>query len=268
MMVSTAGNPGNATDATRERIERIRREHFPQVDFSRTPDAIVAASFLRSRLTSVFQPIVEAGSERLVGRQGLLRVFDGAGAAVAPWGLFAQAASDADLVQLDRLARTLHAINYLRTADTGTSLFLHVEPRLLSSVRADHGAWFAEVLEALGLSTRHVTIVLPAAAVEDPVTFVRAAISYRIRGYRVAARIQSPGSAELSHLLLAEPHFVAIDAPAGPEIAPTARLVADLSRQAIRTIARRVESDAHAGAARSAGFHLLQGWHLAPRPAP
>ena len=269
MIARTASAADIAAHKTREAVERVRREFFPRFDFSEAGDGLVATSFFRSRLTSAFQPIVGAADSGIAGRQGVLRVFDGAGAAVAPWGLFAQAASDEELVSLDRLARTIHAVNHLRASDGESSLFLHVEPRLLSSIREDHGAWFEQVLGILGFSTRHVTIVLPPAALDDPATFVRASISYRIRGYRVAARLRTDASADLSHVFLAEPHFVAIDAPtaARPD-AGTRNVVATLARQGIRSIARRVGSKEQAEFARAAGFDFLQGWHFASRPMP
>ena len=265
MTAASLGSEVHAAPPWDTRIGRLLEELFPQSRFLSAGHGAVAATFLRGRLTTAFQPILDASCGKLAGRQAVLRVHDDAGASVAPWGLFAQAASDAGLVQLDRLARTLHALNHRQADPQGTPLFLHVEQRLLSAVRADHGAWFEQVLSAFGLSPSGVTIVLPPTALDDPVTFVRAAISYRIRGYRVAARIHSAESADISHVLLAEPHYAAIDAPSEQSQAPTARLVAALARRGIHTIARRVHDGVREASARRVGFDLLQGRHLSAK---
>ena len=118
----------------------------------------------------------------VAGHHALVRVNGDGGDAAAPWKVFAQASGDADLVQLDRLCRTVHALNYFPHAPAGNSLFLNIEKRLLNFVAADHGVYFEAILEKMGVSPGRVTIVMPASASDEPVTFVRAAISYRIRG--------------------------------------------------------------------------------------
>ena len=102
--------------------------------------------------------------------------------------------------------------------------------------------------------------MLPASAVDDPVTFVRAAISYRIRGYRVLCQLRSVAEADLNHIYLADPHYVAVDF----EDVDCRALVAALTRRGIGSVARRIQNEEQAAAARAAGFGFLQGWHFAP----
>lgn len=248
-------------------FERLERKHFSAARFTEPKAGTVAAQFFASRITSAFQPVVRASDGGIAGHHALLRVFDAGAAPVAPWRLFAQAAQDATLVQLDRLARTVHALNYFEAHGKQGHLYLNVERRLLTIVSDDHGAYFEMILGELGVPPSRVAIVLPAAALDDPVTFVRAAISYRMRGYRVVAELPAgDGEADMEHVFLAEPHDVALPAPdpsSDASIDRTRRMIEPLSRRGIHGLARRVESTAQAQAARDAGFDFLQGRHFA-----
>jgi EAL domain-containing protein (putative c-di-GMP-specific phosphodiesterase class I) len=252
-------------------LERLEREHFPASRFTEPQPGTIAAQFFASRLTSAFQPIVRSSDGSVAGHHALLRVFDGGAHAVAPWRLLAHAAGDAMLVQLDRLARTLHALNYFSRHDPSRRLlYLNVEERLLTVVDDHHGRYFELILEQLGVPTNRIAIVLPAGVLGDPVTFVRAAIAYRIRGYRVVAQLDSAVDADLEHIFLADPHDVALDAPQPDRSDETRRFIVALSRRGIHAIARRIEDEPQAQAARDVGFGFLQGWHFAApdaRPA-
>ena len=244
-------------------VDRLGRRYFAEFPLSIGDSGDVIAQFYRSRVTSGFQPITRASNGERVGNHALLRVESGGGESIAPWGLFAQAGDDAALVKLDRLCRTVHALNYFASARTRDGLlFLNVERRLLTGVAADHGAWFEAVLALIGASPTQVVIVMPAEAVENPVAFVRAAISYRIRGYRVMVPVRSLSEADLSHVFLADPHSVALDAGLDLGDRETARFLEALARRGIRLLARGVDGPERAEAARRAGVELLQGFHL------
>lgn len=243
-------------------IERLGRRYFPEFPLSIGDTGAVIAQFYRSRVTSGFQPITRARNAERVGDHALLRVESSAGESIAPWGLFAQAGDDAALVKLDRLCRTVHVLNYFARARGDGLLFLNVERRLLTGVAADHGAWFEAVLALIGVPTSQVVIVMPAEAVENPVVFVRAAISYRIRGYRVMVPVRSLTEADLSHVFLADPHYVALDSALALGTPSTHRFLEALARRGIHLLARGIESPERAEAARRAGVELLQGFHL------
>jgi hypothetical protein len=229
-----------ASTAPAELLERITREHFPQHPISAQPRGGVAASYLHARLTSAFEPVGRAAGG-IIGHRGLLRLTDSrsAGAAASASALDHAGAGGAGndaIVQLDRLYRTLHALNYFFGEARDDLLFLDVDRRLLTAVRADHGAYFESILSAIGVEPSRVAIVLPPQAPDDPVTFVRAAISYRIRGYRVLARLRNDAETDLAHVFLADPHYVAFE----PTItAPTRgglRAVEALTRRGIERL--------------------------------
>ncbi|HEY4999502.1 MAG TPA: EAL domain-containing protein [Usitatibacter sp.] len=261
-MIATASR-SHETPSLAPLLERLERDHFPSWRFTQPQPGKVAAQFFASRLTSAFQPIVRASDGGVAGHQALLRTFDAGDQGVAPWRILAHAAKDAMLVQLDRLTRTLHALNYFAHGDKGNRLlYLNVDKRLLLLATDHHGTYFEVILAQLGVPTNRVAVVLPATALDDPVTFVRAAIAYRIRGYRVVAQMSPEGDVDLEHVLLAEPHDVALDAPRADRSDHTRRIVEALSRRGIHTIARRIEDETQAQAARDVGFGFLQGWHF------
>lgn len=244
-------------------VERLGRRHFAGTPLSIGDNGAVVAQFYRSRITSAFQPVVRARDREVLGHQALLRVESGTGESVAPWSLFANALDDRALVGLDRLCRTVHALNYFPGESSPVpSLFLNIERRLLTGVAADHGAYFEAILALIGVAPSRVVIVMPADAVDNPVAFVRAAISYRIRGYRVLVPVRSVSDAELSHVFLADPHFVSIDSPAALEGPAASRFLQALARRGIHLVARGIDSPAHEALARAAGVELLQGFRL------
>ena len=243
-------------------LERIGRHYFADSPLSIGDKGAVVAQFYRSRITSAFQPLVRARDSAIAGHHALLRVESATGESVAPWSLFAQALEDAALVRLDRLCRTVHALNYFPADDTGARLFLNIERRLLTGVSADHGAYFEAILALIGVAPERVVIVMPPGAIENPVAFVRAAISYRIRGYRVMVPVRSIADAELSHVFLAEPHYVAVDGPGALVGAEARRFLRALAQRGTHLVARGVESDAHRDMALDHGVELLQGFHV------
>lgn len=243
-------------------VQRLGTRYFADTPLSIGDNGAVIAQFFRSRITSTFQPVARARGGDVVGHQALLRVEAPSGESVAPWSLFAQASDDPALVKLDRLCRTVHALNYFPSAGDASMLFLNVERRLLTGVSADHGAYYEAILALLGIAAQRVAIVMPPDAIENPVAFVRAAISYRIRGYRVLVPVRSIADAELSHVFLADPHYVSIDSPAALEGPAARRFLEALAHRGIHLVARGIECEAHAETACAAGVELLQGFHV------
>lgn len=97
--------------------------------------------------------------------------------------------SDFDtIINLDRLTRTVHMLNYLPVVAQDAVLFLEVDPRHIVGVQKDHGAYFAEVIERCGLTTRHVVIALTLNSlyVSHQDRLLAGLNNYRSRGYRIA----------------------------------------------------------------------------------
>lgn len=92
------------------------------------------------------------------------------------------------IVRLDRLARTVHMLNYLPISHEDGTLFLHVHPRHVLTVKRDHGAYFEEIILRCGLTLRRVAITLTVSPVYDRqlVLLLERLKTYRDRGYATA----------------------------------------------------------------------------------
>lgn len=94
------------------------------------------------------------------------------------------------VVNFDRLARTVHMLNYLPFAQTDKLLFLEVDPRHILGIKKDHGAYFETVIQQCGLSTHNTVIVLAVTSsyVKYNEALIRGLSNYRQRGYQIALR--------------------------------------------------------------------------------
>lgn len=178
----------------------------------------VFALFAGWRLESHFLPIVETATGNLHGHAAALRVrlppFDaGGGPALDPDGLFVLARDDADLIYLDRLIRTLHALNYLLRPVRG-NLLLKVHPRHVLAVPDNHGLAFEEILRPCGLVPEQITLELDFRGVAATERLEAAVASYRTRGYGIAvnSRLLSPDPGRVARL---GPDIVRLDVSTG-----------------------------------------------------
>lgn len=250
-------------------LQQLRRDHFPTTRFSEPRDGIAVAHAPQCSLTSTFQPVVSAADGEVRGHHAFLRAADLHGEALAPAELFERAGDDESVAALDRLARALHTVNYFGPGHDGRRLFLTIDPRMLSMAPDDHRRCLDALLTGLDVPTSTVVVCIPEAALDDPVTFVRATVSYAIRGYRVLAELRADAHADLEHIYLADPQYVAIDA-CGLDAATDARVerlratITALSARGISAVARRIETESQARTARDLGFALLQGRYVAP----
>ena len=73
----------------------------------------VRARFAGRLLGSLFQPVKEPGSLRVIGHEAHLQVLGGDSGQVPAQAIFLDARDDEELVHLDRTVRTLHALNFL-----------------------------------------------------------------------------------------------------------------------------------------------------------
>src|SRR5450830_940073 len=113
--------------------------------------------YFNTTLTSAFQPIRVFGSKTLadagiVAHEGFARSYSEDDSGLHLWRLLDQAASDDESVELDRLCRMLHSINFYRQLDHDVSLHLSVHARLLAAVDSNHGIAFRRIGFKLGIS--------------------------------------------------------------------------------------------------------------------
>lgn len=118
------------------------------------------------------------------------------------------------IINFDRLARTVHMLNYLPLSHLPHTLFLEVDPRHILNIKKDHGAYFEEVIKQCGLQTSQVVIVtaLNLNAPSFHQHLLEGLENYRLHGYRIGIRINClpQSNALLNYISTLEPNFVSI----------------------------------------------------------
>lgn len=162
-------------------------------------------------LGSLFQPIVDLHAERVVGHQASLSVRQNDGTALPADAPFDRCESGPSIVHLDRLCRTLHALNFLaQRQHTGGYLQVAVHPRHLQAVSNQHGLVYEAILKRCGLGP--ADIVLELDDVDLNSHSAQALANYRQRGYRLALREPEQALA-LPAVLALQPDILRISTP-------------------------------------------------------
>lgn len=249
----------------------------------------LVCDFLGMRLASVFQPVFRLNGS-VHGREALLRASIVEHGELAPDSAFSQAIAANDLVNFDRLVRTLHLVNHAVAFDDQELIFLNVHPRLLTSVK-DHGRVFEHILHYHSVPTSRVVIEIKESAVEDQVRLVEAVKNYRSLGYQIAVddfgatqssldRILKPqrryeslisnrGYTELDRVLALQPDIIKIDGAVirAAERIPGAGsviygLVNIFHNNGAQVVIEGIENAKQLEIAHNTGADLLQGYHL------
>ena len=198
--------------------------------------------FFNCVLSSAFQPICRVGGGQPGAWEAVVRNVDEGDAGLSLWRLLDHAASDDESVELDRLCRMLHAINFFRqpSAD-GADLFLSVHDRLLSSVSSNHGHAFRRILDALELPVQRVVLQLPRVSASQRWLLGYVTDNYKGNGFRMALSIAAPGDVDA---LIARTSIAAIkiDAGAVGDDASLARLLTVTCGHGAQLVVRRVHS--------------------------
>jgi EAL domain-containing protein (putative c-di-GMP-specific phosphodiesterase class I) len=231
----------------------------------------VVSKFIGLSLQSAFQPIVGRDRQTL-GYEALLRPSIGP-EVVSPLFAFEFADRQGRLVKLDRIARTLHMLNYINLPGYRGLLFLNVHPKLLVSVNA-HGKVFERILHAHSVPTQQVVIEVLENAVEVDKQLTEATTNYRDRGYKIAIDAFGSKHSNLDRLWRISPDFIKLDigivheAEANPKVRRVlAKLIEIAHELGAQAIVEGIENATQYQIALDAGAPLLQGFHLG-RPAP
>lgn len=120
------------------------------------------------------------------------------------------------IIHFDRLSRTVHMLNYLPFAHLNGLLVLDVDPRHILGVKADHGAYFEEIIIKCGLQTRNVAIALSitSAYLRFFPSLLKGLENYQRRGYRIVLKIDPAALSEETYQFInrAAPDVVSINA--------------------------------------------------------
>jgi EAL domain-containing protein (putative c-di-GMP-specific phosphodiesterase class I) len=148
--------------------------------------------FFNCSMTSAFQAVRQLDTGDIIAFEGLARSVSQVDLGLSLWRLLDQAASDDESVELDRLCRMLHSINFFRQPEAEQAdLYLSVHDRLLSAVSSNHGHAFKRILDALDLPLDRIVLQLPAVTPNRDWLLNYVADNYRRNGFRLAFNISS-----------------------------------------------------------------------------
>jgi predicted signal transduction protein with EAL and GGDEF domain len=171
------------------------------------------------RLATEFHPIRSAHQpDKIVGYDATIFAIQPETSHTAVEKVF-QTADVNGVINLDRLCRTIHMLNYLPIAHDNGYLFLHVHPRHILSVKKDHGAYFEEVIFRCGLSPRKVVITVPLKPVYEQQfnSLMDGLKNYQKRGYATAVKFDEQSKEPFAERYCIEflyritPDFVRVD---------------------------------------------------------
>lgn len=198
--------------------------------------------YFNSTLTSSFQPVRVLQTGEIVGYEGFARSYSDNDQGLCLWKLLDHAANDEESVELDRLCRMLHAINFFRQEESaGSDLYLSVHARLLAAVEGNHGTAFRRVLMSLGLPQERIVLQLPVVTEHRGWLVNHVADNYRRNGFRIAVNASDPLDAA-SIIERVHPEVVKVDTRHGVEYGAALRLLEVSQKGKVRVIFKRVGS--------------------------
>lgn len=221
-------------------------------------DRGVFVHFADLQLRSQFRPIVDSRHGAIHGHAATLQVAGlSSGQPLDPASVFVLPGSDAEFVYLDRLVRTLHALNYLTQPVQG-NLLLRVHQRHVLSVPANHGLAFEELLKECGLLPSQVTLEIDTEGVDDQRHLTQAIANYQSRGYGIAIARFGHASIDFGLLETIRPDIVRLAPALLASSRPLARLIDRLHALGARVLIDGLDTAALRRGALDSGIDLIQ----------
>ncbi|MFZ6774152.1 EAL domain-containing protein [Undibacterium sp. SXout7W] len=199
--------------------------------------------YFNSSLTSAFQAIRSGYDRQVLAYEAYARSYSVNDQGLNVWKLLEYAANDDESVELDRLCRLLHTINFYRQAGSAhLDLYLSVHSRLLAAVEGNHGMAFRRILDVLELPHQHIVLQLPQITPSQRWVLTHVAENYRRNGFRIGV---NAGNLEQAQDLLVRirPDAIKIDISAANNPAAQIQLLDQASRAHCNVIFRRIENE-------------------------
>lgn len=178
----------NAIQLANTELNLAHRGIDQQAKLAHTGNHGIFSLYRDVRIESVFQPIIEFTSAKLIGFEATARIKKiGGHATPIPYKTLTQyPSSPLESIYLDRLLRIQHTLNYIiQGAHHNARLFLNVSPMLLLAISAEHGHFFRMLAQSCGVRAGEVVLEF---TLTEPITdqHVRALESYRSNGFAIA----------------------------------------------------------------------------------
>ncbi|MBX9799886.1 MAG: EAL domain-containing protein [Burkholderiaceae bacterium] len=198
--------------------------------------------YFNSTLTSAFQPIRTPESGGIVGVQGFMRSYSKNDTGLSIWKLLDTGATDEQSIELDRLCRLLHAVNFYRQPEmVDYDLYLSVHARLLAAVDSNHGMSFRRILDVLGLPHKKIVLQLPLIQPDQAWLLNYVADNYRRNGFRLAVNAANARQG-LDLLEQVQPDVIKVDVREITDEAATLDLLSVAGEKNVKLVFKRVES--------------------------
>ncbi|MFZ6711322.1 EAL domain-containing protein [Undibacterium sp. TC9W] len=220
--------------------------------------------YFNSTLTSAFQAIRAGDDGRIIAYEAYARSYASDDQGLNIWKLLENAANDDESVELDRLCRLLHTLNFYRQPESAKlDLYLSVHSRLLAAVEGNHGMAFRRILDVLELPHPDIVLQLPLITPSQRWVLTHVAENYRRNGFRIGLHA---GSLEQAVDLLdrIRPSSIKLDISLANDAEAQVRLLEQADRAQCHIIFRRIENQKRLQALRetnqTASPYLLQGF--------
>jgi len=242
------------------------REDVDQFPLQIFEDAIVA-NYATLRLGSHFQSIISPDANALGYKAQIIASANVVQAySILDVSRLALTASDRhEVIYLDRLTRTLNALNYLAYGLKG-DLHLSVNPQHLLEVHANHGEAFEQILVKCGLKPDQIVLEIAEHAVPDKQHLKIAIDGWKKRRYRIAIDGFGAAQTHLLRVLNLKPDIIKFDsglvAAAGKTLAGRQRfeaMLGEIIANGVEVIATNVVSYESYEAVQAYRFSALQG---------
>lgn len=203
--------------------------------------------YFNSTLTSVFHPIRSGITHQIAAYEAYSRSYSSNDQGLNIWRLLDSAANDDESVELDRLCRILHTINFYRQPESGTfDLLLSVHSRLLAAVEGNHGSAFRHILDVLELPHQHIILQLPQITPSQRWVLSHVAENYRRNGFRVGVNASTVEQAtDFFHRI--HPDTIKLDIHHVNDAEAAAQLLALTDKRPTKVIFKRVENTSKLG---------------------
>jgi EAL domain-containing protein (putative c-di-GMP-specific phosphodiesterase class I) len=201
--------------------------------------------------------------------RGLLPLGD----VLSPHSVFALPDCNGEITLLDRLTRTLHALNFL-IQGVPADLHLNVHSDHLLAVDTDHGRVFERILRQCGLEPSAIVLEVSEYSIRDKARLRSAIANWQSRGYRIAADNFGLGHTQLARVLDLSIDILKIDRSLLQAAQQNRRAAEALAKIAmlcnehgVRTIATAAETAVQQQLIEQSGIDYAQGF-LFGSPAP
>lgn len=254
--------------------DRFEQEHQSNLHPFILEKSRVSGLFGPIRVGSSFTPVRSAENhETLLGHIAQLSVspYEGSSHAAAS-DANKQAADFQSVINLDRLSRTVHMLNYLPFTHLGGVLFLDVDPRHVVGVSGNHGVYFEEVIAKCGLETKNVviSIAINNFYLANFADLLKGLQNYRQRGYKVAINAGHWYTANglVDFLTRLSPDYLRVNAPGSGQGDLDVQITWPSALKSLQelmgllggqTVLQQVDGEEQAFIVSSMGFNLVQG---------